>query len=103
MRRLREMAAGEEEHFEIARRRKVAGAIEKLRLERIEQPQVLVEAPVRVVSQQFRNLPAGVTIAPGRIIVEFAEPKQALEKLLALAMAIGNDYEHFEGITRGTS
>jgi hypothetical protein len=53
-----------------------------------------------VFSQQLRNLPAGVSIAPGRITVEFAEPRQALEKLLALAMAIGNDYEQFERITR---
>jgi hypothetical protein len=74
----------------------VADVIEKLRRERIESPQVLVEAPVRVFSQQLRNLPAGVSIAPGRITVEFTEPRQALEKLLALAMAIGNKYEQFE-------
>jgi hypothetical protein len=100
IRRLKDIAAGEVEAFEMARRRKVAGTIEKLRLERIEHPRVLVEAPVRVVSQQIRSLPAGVAIAPGRITVEFAEPKEALEKLLALAMAIGNDWEQFEGITR---
>jgi hypothetical protein len=81
IRRLSEIAAGEEDRFEIKRRHKVAGVIEKLRRERIESPQVLVEAPVRVLSQQFRRLPAGVTIAPGRITVEFTEPQQALEKL----------------------
>jgi hypothetical protein len=32
--------------------------------------------------------------------VEFAEPKEALEKLLALAMAIGNDFERFERTTK---
>jgi hypothetical protein len=101
IRHLREIAAGEQERFEIERRHKVADVIEKLRRERIESPQVLVEAPVRVFSQQLRNLPAGVSITPGRITVEFTEPRQALEKLLALAMAIGNDYEQFEGITRG--
>jgi len=81
----------------------VAGTIEKLRLERIEQPQVLVEASVGVLSQQLRNLPDGVTIFPGRNTVEFREPQQALEKLLALAMAIGNDYEQFERITSRAS
>jgi hypothetical protein len=60
-----------------------------------------MEAPVRVLSQQLQNLPAGVSIAPGRIIVEFTEPRDALEKLLALAMAIGNDYEAFERMARG--
>jgi hypothetical protein len=103
MRRLREMAAGQEEHVEIERRRKVAEVIESLRRERIESPQVLIEAPVRVLSQQLRNLPDGVSIAPGRITIQFAEPQQALEKLLALAMAIGNDYEQFEEITRSAS
>jgi hypothetical protein len=103
IRRLHEIAEGQDEHFEIKRRRKVADVIESLRRERIESPQVLVEAPVRVLSQQLRNLPAGVSIEPGRITVEFTEPREALEKLLALAMAIGNDYEQFEGITRPAS
>jgi hypothetical protein len=37
-----------------------------------------------------------VRIEPGRITVEFEDPHAALEKLLALAMAIGNDFESFE-------
>jgi len=48
-------------------------------------------APARIVNQQFENLPAGLRLEPGRITVEFDHPQQALEKLLALAMAIGND------------
>jgi len=41
--------------------------------------------------------------APGieyRITVDSDEPRQALEKLLALAMAISNDFVHFEQTTR---
>jgi hypothetical protein len=101
IRRLRKIAVGEDERFEVERQRKVAGVIEKLRQERIQQPQILIEAPVRVMSQQLRNLPEGVSIAPGRLTIEFAGPQQALEKLLALAMAIGNDYEAFERMARG--
>lgn len=100
IRRLRDIAEGEDERYEIERRRKVAGLIEGLRRERIERPQVLVEARVKVMAQQFRNLPPGVTIAPGRIIVEFSQPQQALEKLLSLAMAVGNDYAAFERMAR---
>jgi hypothetical protein len=103
IRRLKEIAAGEGELFEMERRRKVAGTLEKLRRERIESPQMLVEAPVRVLSQQLRNLPEGVSIAPGRITVEFADAREALEKLLALAMALSNDYEQFEGMVRPES
>jgi hypothetical protein len=37
-----------------------------------------------------------VGLEPGRITVTFDEPQQALEKLLALAIAISNDFERFE-------
>jgi len=68
--------------------------------DRLERPQLLVEAPVRIVNQEVENLPAGVRLEPGRITVVFDHPQQALEKLLALAMAIGNDFDLFERSTR---
>jgi hypothetical protein len=84
--------------YERDRRRKVAELIEGLRKDRLDRPQVLVEAPVRVVNQELSKLPKGVRVEPGRIVVEFEDPRQALEKLLALAMAIGNDYSMFEDL-----
>jgi hypothetical protein len=98
--RLERIAEGEEGFYEIERRRKVARLIGQLRQERIEQPQLLVEAPTAVVNQEFANLPGGVRLEPGRISVEFDEPHQGLEKLLALAMAISNDFDAFERIVR---
>jgi hypothetical protein len=97
---LRSLADGDEIHYEVERRRKVADALSRLRTERLEQPRLLVEAPVEVVSQGFEKLPSGVRLEAGRITVEFREPREALEKLLALAMAIGNDFERFERSTR---
>jgi len=97
---LRGLAEGEERYYEVARRRRVAKAIDRLRVERLRQPQLLVEAPARVISQEFANLPAGVRLEAGRITVEFRQPQEALEKLLALAMAIGNDFAGFERSTR---
>ena len=94
--RLERIAEGEEGFYEIERRRKVANLIENLRQQWMTQPQLLVEAPTAVVNQEFENLPAGVRLEPGRITVEFDEPQQGLEKLLALAMAISNDFELFE-------
>jgi hypothetical protein len=41
-------------------------------------------------------LPAGLRLEPGRITVEFDNSQQALQKLLALAMAIGDDSDCFE-------
>lgn len=94
--RLERIAEGDEGAYEIERRRKVANLIENLRQQWITQPQLLVEAPTTVVNQEFENLPAGVRLEPGRITVEFAEPQHGLEKLLALAMAISNDFDLFE-------
>jgi hypothetical protein len=93
---LRRLARTDDASYERIRRRKVAELLEDLRKDRLAHPQVLVEAPTAVVNQEIENLPPGVRIEPGRILVEFTEPRQALEKLLALAMAIGNDYDRFE-------
>lgn len=96
IRHLRALARTDAASYERVRRRKIAGLIDTLRRDRLERPQVLVEAPTRVVNQQLASLPSGVRITPGHITVDFDEPRQALEKLLALAMAIGNDYDTFE-------
>ena len=99
--RLQQLAKGDDGYYERQRRRKVGAVLEALRRERLEKPQLLVEAPLRVIDQRFQNLPAGVHLEAGRITVEFEEPRQALEKLLALAMAIGNDFARFERIAAG--
>ena len=96
---LRTLARSESAAYERVRRRKVAEWIDTLRRERLERPQILVEAPTRIINQQLASLPRGIQIERGRIIVDFDEPREALEKLLALAMAIGNDYSTFEELT----
>jgi len=95
-----QLAEGNQGHYELRRRRKLAKVIVQLRKERIEQPQLLVDAPVQIVNQEFDDLPGGVRLEPGRITITFDQPQQALEKLLALAMAITNDFDRFERTTR---
>ena len=97
---LRHLADGDDARYEQQRRYKVAAILAQLHKQRLEQPRLLVEAPLRVVSQEFENLPAGVRLDRGRITVEFENPQQALEKLLALAMAISNDFDRFERLVR---
>ena len=94
--RLQRIANGDEAFYEIQRRRKIAGLIDQLRQERVNNPQLLVEAPEAVINQELQQLPAGVRLEPGRITVEFHAPHEGLEKLLALAMAISNDYPSYE-------
>lgn len=96
---LRHFAEGDDGYYERQRRRKVAEILVQLQKERLERPQLLVEAPVQIRSQKFDHLPEGVRLEPGRITVTFDQTQQALEKLLALAMAISNDFDLFERTT----
>jgi hypothetical protein len=93
---LAQLGRSDDGAFEIQRRRRVAQTVARLRQERILQPQLLIEAPARIVNQEFASLPPGIHLEPGRITVEFEEPQEALEKLLALAMAIGRNFDEFE-------
>ena len=93
---LRRLAESDDGYYELRRRRRVAETLARFERERLERPQLLVEAPVQVLKQELENLPEGVRLEPGRIIVTFDRPQQALEKLLALAMAISNDFDRFE-------
>lgn len=100
---LRRLAEGDDGHYERRRRGKVAAILVQLQKERLERPQLLVEAPVEVLTQELENLPDGVHLEPGRITVTFEQAQQALEKLLALAMAISNDFDRFERQVRSSS
>jgi hypothetical protein len=93
---LKRLAAGDEAHYERRRRQRLAQVLEGLRQAALAQPKVLVEAPVTVLNQQFANLPDGVSVLPGAISITFSSPSEALQRLLALAMAIGNDFSEFE-------
>ena len=94
--RLQGLARGDDGYYERRRRHKLGEILTGLHEERLKRPPLLVEAPVEVLTQEFESLPEGVKLGPGRIVVEFEDPRQALEKLLALAMAIGNDFDRFE-------
>ena len=93
---LRRLAAGEQQHYERVRQRRLAERLGALRQARLTQPQVLVEAPPSILRQKLELLPEGIHLAPGQIVIRFQTATEALEKLLALAMAIGNGREQFE-------
>jgi hypothetical protein len=97
---LNRLSAGEAGHYEHRRRSRLAEQLHTLQIER--RSALMVEAPVDIVNQQLDNLPPGVAIMPGRITVTFASSREALEKLLALAMAVGNDPLWFERLATGS-
>jgi hypothetical protein len=96
---LKRLASSEAVELEQRRRERFREAFARWREERLKHPQVLTEAPSRIVNQKFDDLPAGVRFEPGRITLEFETPEEALERLLALAMAIGNDFGRFDELT----
>ena len=93
---LKRLAAGDEAHYERRRRQKLAMVLDGLRQAALTQPKVLVEAPTTILNQELANLPDGVSISPGAISITFSSPNEALQRLLALAMAIGNGFSEFE-------
>jgi hypothetical protein len=96
---LHRLTSGEAAHYEEKRRLRLAERMRQLQEER--RRSVLVEAPVAVRNQELGKLPEGVSIAPGQIVVSFGSTRDALEKLLALAMAVGNDPLLFERLATG--
>jgi hypothetical protein len=97
---LNRIAAGETAYYEGRRRRQLWNELSRAREEWIEQPPVLVEVSnsrVRhIATRDFDGLPEGVELAPGCITVRFTRPEEALEKLMALALAIGHNRMAFE-------
>jgi hypothetical protein len=96
---LQRLAHGESAHFEQQRRRRLAAQLDALHEER--RKTVMVAAPTAVINQEFADLPEGVSIMPGRIVITFGGVTEALQKLLALAMAIRNDELLFERLATG--
>ena len=99
MRHLQHLADGETVHYERQRRRRLAEHMDALYRERLQT--VMVEAPASIVNQSLDGLPEGISITPGCVTVSFRTTREALEKLLALAMAIGNDPPLFERLATG--
>ena len=93
---LQRLASQEAVYYERRRQERFAHVIRGLQKAWTEQTKVLVEAPAEIVNQEIAELPAGVTLRPGEITVRFSTAVEALEKLLAIAMAAGNDLDGFE-------
>jgi hypothetical protein len=62
-----------------------------------------VQIPVRAAATRpsLDRLAPGVLLLPGVLSIEFRQPIELLEKLYALAQAIGHDFERFEGLSPG--
>jgi len=93
---LRRLAAGQPADTEVRRRERLARVLQQLHQQTL-QPRVLVEAPMAIEQQGLIDLPAGIELAPGRIVVGgFNTPDEAKQKLLALILAMANEPDEFD-------
>ncbi len=94
---LHQLAEGDPAGYERQRRQRLATLIETWQQQAREHPAVFVEAPTSLMNQELENLPEGIHVSPGRILIEgFTTPDQAKQKLLALILAMGKDPDEFD-------
>lgn len=93
LKQLRAQRKGRAFSGEVDRRERVMTALRRARITGIKVP----VAP-EVLSVKLAGLPAGVTVTPGRIEVQFAGAREAVARLFALAQALTNDYDRFEDL-----
>jgi hypothetical protein len=88
-------------------RRWSAAALERGRFERVrvalgearqelDQRRISIPARQETFRLEFSGLPAGIQFETGKLTVLFDNPAELLERLFALAQALGNDYDTFE-------
>ena len=97
---LQRLAGSEAAYYEERRRKQLWDHLREVRKEWLHQPPVLVEVSEaqirRLTVHDFDGLPEGVDLAPGSITVRFASPDEALQKLMALALAISHHRRAFD-------
>jgi transposase len=81
---------------EVDRRERLIRALRRARVSGIRVP-----VAASVLSLKLAGLPEGVTVARGRIEVQFTGAREAVGRLFALAQALVNDFDRFEDLVGG--
>ena len=96
LRQLRKHRARSAFRGEVERRDRLVAELRKARVTGIR-----VTLPAETLDAKLASLPEGVSVSRDRIEVRFNGAKEAVERLYALAYALVNDYERFEGLVDG--
>jgi hypothetical protein len=91
LRHLRALHQGATFTVEFDRRQRLVTSLRRARIAGLR-----VRVPASVMAMPLAGLPPGITIEPRRIEVQFTSARDAVQRLLALARALTNDYETFE-------
>ena len=88
------MAEGEEIDRERRRKRKLADELRKLERYR-SAAAVQIAVKPETFSRKFPDMPEGVVLSGGQLIVQYTAAEQLLESLYGIAQAAANDLESF--------
>ena len=91
--RLRVLRDDPTHQFELHRRRRVSDQLDAVRRDFKARQIPIASLPYR--PSGLADLPPGVHLEPGRLEIRFGSPEELLTNLLALAQAIGEDFERF--------
>jgi len=96
--RLRSLALHDAVEHAVARKQRVWRQIEADRAN-VRARMVHIVPPPRQAAR-LPDLPPGIQVQPGRLIIDFGAPVDLLEKLFALSQAMTQDYGAFERLCR---
>jgi hypothetical protein len=92
---LRRIAEGQEFQAESQRKERLESELDRFRRGR-EAARVRIPVEPDVFRQKVADLPAGVTLQPGHLHIEFSGAEDLLAKLYELAQAASNDFGRFQ-------
>ncbi len=92
--RLRRLAVDPEVEAEQQRRQRLSAELDRISHCRAA-ARVHIVVPADVRGHRMRDLPQGVQLQPGRLVIAFAGAEQLLSSLYELAQVAMNDYEAF--------
>jgi len=92
LRRVQETGQFEREN---RRRERLSGYLERLaEVGRSRRTTVATEAKARdLINTRFDRLPAGITLTPKHLSIDFSSPEEFLQRVGSVIFALQNDYE----------
>ena len=81
--------------FEERRRERLTESLDRAR-QRRRAAAISIPIARTAVQETLDRLPAGITLTPGLLQIQFGKSLELLQKLFQLSQAISNDFEQFE-------
>jgi hypothetical protein len=92
---LEKIVSSGEFRFEERRRERLTESLDRAR-QRRRAAAISIPIARTAARETLDRLPAGITLAPGLLQIEFGKSLELLQKLFQLSEAISNDFEQFE-------